>query len=152
VAAFTAPKTAVKGKSVSFDASASHDPDRDPITFAWRFGDGTTSTAINPIHKFAKAGKYQVRLIVSDDFGVNASVVRTITVTGPPCVVPRLVGKTIAAAKRALEHAHCRVGKISRRHSRQIKRGHVIGSDPRAGSQRKNGARVRLTVSSGRRQ
>ncbi len=50
VAAFTAPKTAVKGKSVSFNGSASHDPDGDPIKFAWHFGDGATSTAVKPTH------------------------------------------------------------------------------------------------------
>jgi PKD repeat protein len=50
VAAFTAPKTAVKGKSVSFNGSASHDPDADPIKFAWHFGDGATSTAVKPTH------------------------------------------------------------------------------------------------------
>ena len=30
----------------------------------WDFGDGTTSTEQNPVHKFAKAGLYQVKLTV----------------------------------------------------------------------------------------
>ncbi len=35
-------------------------------TFLWEFGDGTTSTEQNPIHKYADSGYYDVRLIVSD--------------------------------------------------------------------------------------
>lgn len=31
-------------------------------TFTWDFGDGTTSTEANPVHKYAKAGQYTVRL------------------------------------------------------------------------------------------
>lgn len=30
----------------------------------WDFGDGQTSTEANPVHKYAKAGRYQVKLTV----------------------------------------------------------------------------------------
>lgn len=32
--------------------------------YAWDFGDGTTSTETNPVHKFDKAGTYQVKLTI----------------------------------------------------------------------------------------
>lgn len=34
--------------------------------FAWTFGDGNTSTAANPTHKYGALGEYTVRLIVTD--------------------------------------------------------------------------------------
>lgn len=45
---------------------------------------------------------------------------KTITITGPPCKVPRLAGKTLAAAERALRKAHCGVGKITRKQSKRV--------------------------------
>ena len=41
-----------------------------PITsWIWDFGDGTTSTAYNPIHTYANDGVYTVSLIIFDDNG-----------------------------------------------------------------------------------
>ena len=34
----------------------------DGIKYAWDFGDGTTSNAATPSHRYAKAGEYQVTL------------------------------------------------------------------------------------------
>ena len=41
----------------------------DPTTFAWKFGDGTTSTAENPLHAYAAAGTYSVTLTVTNSTG-----------------------------------------------------------------------------------
>jgi len=40
-------------------------------TYHWDFGDGNTSTFIDPIHTYANYGKYKVRLIVTSNFGVT---------------------------------------------------------------------------------
>jgi PKD repeat protein len=37
---------------VSFDASSSFDPDNDPITFEWDFGDGQTGTGVEITHTY----------------------------------------------------------------------------------------------------
>jgi len=37
-----------------------------PWTFAWDFGDGTTSTEQNPSHTYEKEGEYTATLTVSD--------------------------------------------------------------------------------------
>lgn len=65
------------------------------------------------------------------------------------CVVPKLKGKTLKAAKRALTRAHCRAGKITKKYSR-VKSGRVISQKPRPGKHLRVGARVNLTVSKGK--
>ncbi|MEZ5140150.1 MAG: PKD domain-containing protein [Acidimicrobiales bacterium] len=56
-------------------------------SWAWDFGDGTTSTKRSPDHLFADSGSYTVKLTVTDGRGRTASTTRTITVVpGPPTV------------------------------------------------------------------
>ena len=57
--------------SVAFSSAGSADPEGQPITYAWTFGDGGTSTAANPTHTYTQPGQYTVRLTVSD--GVNTT-------------------------------------------------------------------------------
>ena len=66
------------------------------------------------------------------------------------CVVPRVTGTSLAAARAAVTRAGCRVGRVTRRSS-AAPRNRVIGQSPRAGTQRARGTRVNLTVSRGRR-
>ena len=39
------------------------------ISYAWDFGDGNTSTEINPVYKYKNYGKYQVVLIATSSYG-----------------------------------------------------------------------------------
>ncbi len=57
---------------VSFDASASTDPDGDPLTYLWDFGDGGSAEGKVVQHTYAKAGEYVVILTVSDPSGEEA--------------------------------------------------------------------------------
>jgi subtilisin family serine protease len=77
-------------------------------------------------------------------------VITAATAPRPQCIVPRLKGKTLVAAKRALVRARCAIGRISRRRS-PVRKGRVIAQSPRAGSRRPRGARVSVTISRGRR-
>jgi hypothetical protein len=72
-----------------------------------------------------------------------------VTVKPVKCKVPRTKGMKLAAAKRALRHAHCRVGKIKHVSSKKIARGHVMSTTPRAGRRLAAGAKVALSVSKG---
>ncbi len=54
------------GQGVRFTAAASYDPDGDPLTYAWDFGDGGAGTDVLPTHVYAAPGTYIVRLTVSD--------------------------------------------------------------------------------------
>jgi len=74
------------------------------------------------------------------------------SVVAPACVVPSLSRRTtLAAAKRRLSRANCRLGRVTRKYSSSVRRGRVIKSSPRAGARLAGGARVRLVVSRGRR-
>ncbi len=59
------------GLLVSFDASASTDPDGDAVTFVWDFGDGSAPFSGGPIasHVYGETGNYQVGIEVTDAFG-----------------------------------------------------------------------------------
>ncbi|HSL18179.1 MAG TPA: PKD domain-containing protein [Methylomirabilota bacterium] len=71
------------GEAVFFAGSAS-DPDGDPVTVLWNFGDGITSTSLNPgNHTYSAAGVYTVTLTATDSQGLSDPTppTRTITVT-----------------------------------------------------------------------
>jgi hypothetical protein len=68
----------------------------------------------------------------------------------PPCLVPRLKGKTLTAARRSIKAGHCAVGKVRRAASRKVESGRVISQTPKPGLLLKHGARLALVVSSGR--
>jgi hypothetical protein len=67
-----------------------------------------------------------------------------------PCVVPKLIGKTLAAAKQALAAAYCGLGKITKIFA-NAKAGRVVAQHPRPGTHLTHGAKIALTVSKGKR-
>ena len=81
---------------------------------------------------------------------VPMSAARSVTATfNDVCVVPKLKGKTLRAAKRALKRAHCSVGKVTRVSS-GVKKGRVVSAKPRSGKQLAGGTKVKLQVSKGK--
>jgi hypothetical protein len=86
---------------------------------------------------------------VADGAGTNAYDPGVPQQPAPDCVVPSLRKKPLAAAKRLLAGAHCRVGKIVKRTSK-AKRGTVLAQGYRAGARLPSGSKVDLLVSRGR--
>ncbi len=77
-----APPKAAAGKDIQafcggahddviFDGSKSYDPDGDPLSFNWNFGDGSTAEGPVVTHKYLKPGIYEVRLIINDNTGTT---------------------------------------------------------------------------------
>ncbi len=82
-ASFTAtPTSGDVALLVSFDASGSSDPENDPLTYNWAFGDGGTGTGVSPTHTYTTGGIFTVTLTVSDGQSVDQATT-TITVISP---------------------------------------------------------------------
>lgn len=56
---------------VFFDGTGSHDPDGDPLTFMWDFGDGSNAEGPVVSHTYKAPGKYTVTLLVKDSSGLS---------------------------------------------------------------------------------
>ena len=67
-----------------------------------------------------------------------------------PCVVARVVGQPLRVARRLITKRRCRVGKITRRPSRVVRKGRVLAQRPKAGRRLPRGSKVSLVVSSGK--
>ena len=80
----------VSGASVTFDGSASRDPDGYIVGAVWDFGDGTGGTGLRATHDYAADGDYAVSLTVTDNSGGSSadSTVVSILTTPPPADPP----------------------------------------------------------------
>jgi parallel beta-helix repeat protein len=78
------PENPVVGDEVTFDASASADPDGEIASWEWDFGDGNIGSGEIVTHSYSTAGDYTVTLTVTDDEGATDSVSKTVSVNQPP--------------------------------------------------------------------
>lgn len=107
------PVNVEPGGTVSFDASASSDPDGDPLTYAWDLdADGAfdDSTAVAPTWTYATAGSYRVQLRVTDGRGLSATDAVTIgvgrphvTISAPTAALRWSVGQNVAFSGSATD-------------------------------------------------
>jgi len=75
------PTTGTAPLTVAFDASQSSDPDGTIASYAWDFGDGTTSTGVTTSHLYTTAGTFTPKLTVTDNGGQSHSVSTNIVVS-----------------------------------------------------------------------
>jgi len=67
---------------VTFNATTSYDFDGTIANYTWNWGDTSSNVTTNPLiaHTFSTAGSYNVNLTVTDNDGLNGSVVHTVNV------------------------------------------------------------------------
>ena len=110
--------------TVVFDNTSS-DPEGQALTYAWDFGDGTTSSAASPSHTFVAAGPtaFDVRLTVTDSVGAASDLSLTVSVNNTPptgtIASPRagqeysVTGESVFAAHAAVSDAEQSAGTLS---------------------------------------
>src|SRR5690606_19370289 len=80
------PSSGTGSVTVAFDATGSHDPDGDPLSYQWDFGDGTTGYGSRPSHTYTNnSGITLVRtatLTATDPDGAQGTDTVVITVYG----------------------------------------------------------------------
>ena len=84
---------------VNFSSAGSSDPEGQPLTYAWNFGDNTTSTAANPTHTYTTPGPYQARLTVSD--GVNSTLSSPLSISAGSRPTATILAPTDGASFKA---------------------------------------------------
>ena len=84
--------------TVSFDGSASSDPDGDALTYAWNFGDGTSGSGVKPTHAYTANGDYNVSLVVKDTHDAASGASTTLARVALPAPAVTFVGAGNIAA------------------------------------------------------
>ena len=70
-----------EGETITLNGSASNDSDGDAIEkYYWDFGDGNTGSGLRVDHKYTKAGRYTVTLVVNDNITNSTPAQLTVTV------------------------------------------------------------------------
>jgi PKD repeat protein len=91
----------VEGVPTVLDGSASTDPENQPLTYAWDFGDGTSGTGATPSHLYADAGTYTVSLIVTDTKGLASDPqTTTVSIQESAPAVEAGAGQAVAAGQQ----------------------------------------------------
>ncbi len=75
------PYNTTLGSTVVFDGNSSTDPERQPLTYDWNFGDGSAhGTGVRPSYIYNNVGAYTVTLVVNDGTTRSAPASTTVTI------------------------------------------------------------------------
>ena len=104
------------------------------------------------VQKPAKKRKFKARymIILASLLLVAASLIWIFSKTPATIAIPDVAGQTVAEAKETLKKSNFEVGEEKSEASETVAEGRVIRTDPEAGSDRKEGSKVNLIVSSGK--
>lgn len=78
------PYSGFVGRVVQFNGTGSSDPDADPLTYAWGFGDRETGFGAITGHSYEAPGTYNVRLTVSDGYMTSSSLTTAVIAASVP--------------------------------------------------------------------
>jgi hypothetical protein len=75
------PSTGLQAATpIAFSAAGASDPDGDPLTYSWNFGDGSTSNEPAPRHVYNSPGTFSVQCTISDGNKHSANGSTSVTV------------------------------------------------------------------------
>ena len=98
-AASATPTSGTIPLAVAFSGSGSSDPDGSIASYAWTFGDGSSSSGVSSSHTYVSAGTYTAKLTVTDNLGATGSKNLTITATGDVNAINAPSGLSVSASK-----------------------------------------------------
>lgn len=75
-----------------------------------------------------------------------APAVPVVATPPSPCVVPRMTGKTLKAAKKQLKKADCELGKVTKKKGAGAKNDKVVRQKPKVGTVRAPGSKVGVVL------
>ena len=104
-------------------------------------------TVAKPVKKRRFKARYLV--LLASFILVLASLFWIVSKTPATVEIPNVAGQTVAEAKEKLKKANFEIGEEKSEASDTVEEGRVIRTDPDAGSSRKEGIKVNLTISSG---
>jgi hypothetical protein len=129
------------------------------VTCRGRSIGGEITSSVNLRLRAARAGSYTIRAAVvvegdTDSDSANNAAEITVDVSAAPpattsCIVPKVLGKTLAAARQAILKAGCRPGAVRNEWSAKVLKGRVLRQSPPAGRRVARGTRVLLVLSRG---
>lgn len=79
-AAFTSSGDTCAGIPVQFTDKSTSSANASITNYAWRFGDGLTSSAASPNHPYAVGGNYNVRFVITNSIGCKDSVTNVVKI------------------------------------------------------------------------
>jgi hypothetical protein len=171
--ATVAPSSSVAGKEILISAEVqptpaitSVDPDFGPVaggtTVTITGTDLTAASAVKfgslPATSFTVESETKITATAPRSKTVGAVDVTATTLAGTSvtsrvdrfyyegCVVPKLKGKKLKAAKKAIGRADCKLGKVTRRAGKAKQRGKVLTQQPKPGKVLALHAKVNLTL------
>ena len=112
----------------------SSDSDGTIVSRSWNFGDGGTSTALNPSHAYAAAGAYTVVLNVTDNGGLSGTASKSVTASAPPPITLTATGSKVKGLQKVdLKWTPTKPGNVD-----VLRGGAKIATAPNTGAYRDN--------------
>ena len=92
--------------TINFSSAGTFDPDGDPLTFRWEFGDGTGANGRQVDHTYRTAQNFNARLTVSDSHGaqVTSRILKIFAGDRPP--VPQITSPAAGTTVRPGQTVH----------------------------------------------
>jgi uncharacterized delta-60 repeat protein len=109
--------------------------------------DNVSAAALQSDRRIVLAGTVEVREAPSQLFDV--ALVRFLNAAPKRCVVPRLRGLRLRAARASIDRGRCALGRVTRRTSTKVAKGKVIAQAPRPGTKLPAGGRVNIVLGKG---